>query len=61
MSEDPETAELRRVQTERETAERESAREAADEDEAAAHKRRADKASYLRQKLEERAESERTR
>lgn len=61
MSEDPETAELKRVQTKREAVERESAREAPDEDEAAAHERRAEKANYLRQKLDERAESERER
>jgi hypothetical protein len=39
--------------------EQEQAQEAPTEDEAEQHARRADKAAYLRQKLEERAESER--
>jgi hypothetical protein len=39
--------------------EREQADEASTEDEAEQHVRRADKAAYLREKLEERAESER--
>jgi hypothetical protein len=41
------------------TEEREQAREAPTEYEAEQHARRADKAAYLREKLEERAESER--
>jgi len=53
------TEELKVVQTEREAEERERAQSALDEDEAAQHERRADKARYLRKKLEERAESER--
>jgi len=53
------TEELKIVQSEREAAERERAREALDEEEAAQHDRRADKARYLRKKLEEREESER--
>ena len=53
------TEELKGIQTEREAAERERARSAHDEDEAAQHERRADKARYLREKLEQRAESER--
>lgn len=53
------TEELKIVQVEREAAEREQAESALDEDEAAQHERRADKARYLKEKLEERAESER--
>lgn len=61
MSEEPETGELRKVQATREADERALARTSADEEEAAAHERRAEKAGYLRQKLEQRAESERNR
>jgi hypothetical protein len=57
--EDPKTEELRIVQSGREEAEREAERESHDEDEAAQHARRADKAGYLKEKLEERARSER--
>jgi hypothetical protein len=53
------TEELKIIQVEREAAEREQAESALDEDEAAQHERRADKARYLKEKLEERAESER--
>lgn len=53
------TEELKIVQAEREAAEREAARSSPDEDEVAQHERRADKARYLREKLEQRAESER--
>ena len=53
------TQELKIVQADREFDERERARAAVDEDEAAQHERRADKARYLREKLEEREESER--
>jgi hypothetical protein len=53
------TEQLKVIQTEREAEERERAEAALDEDEAAQHGRRADKARYLRKKLEERAESER--
>ncbi len=53
------TEELKVIQTEREAAERQQAEAALDEDEAAQHERRAEKARYLREKLEERAESER--
>ena len=59
MSEDPKTEELRVEQTEREAAERERARGSHDEEETDQHDRRADKAAYLREKLEERARSER--
>jgi hypothetical protein len=56
---DPKTEELKITQREREQAERERAESAPDEDEAVQHERRADKARYLAEKLEERAESER--
>jgi hypothetical protein len=59
MSEEPETRELRKLQHEREEAETEQAETALTEDEAVQHQRRAEKAAYLRRKLEERAESER--
>jgi beta-lactamase class A len=59
VSEDPDTAELREAQARRVREELERARSAADEEEESQHTRRADKAEYLRQKLEERAESER--
>ena len=53
------TEELKVIQTEREAEERERAQSARDDDEAAQHERRADKARYLREKLEEREQSER--
>ena len=53
------TEELKVIQTEREAEERERAESARDDDEAAQHERRADKARYLREKLEEREQSER--
>ena len=53
------TEELKVIQTEREAEERERAESSLDEDEAAQHERRADKARYLREKLEQREESER--
>lgn len=56
---DPETAELKIRQRERERTERRLAHTAPEEDEAAQHARRADKASYLQEKLEERERSER--
>lgn len=59
MSEEPETRELKKLQSEREQAESEQAESAMTDDEAAQHQRRAEKAAYLREKLEERAESER--
>ncbi len=55
---DPETVEMKIQQGERERAERRRADDAP-EDEAAQHSRRADKAAYLRSKLEERERSER--
>ena len=59
MTEEPTTQELKLAQLEREQAERRRARTVPDEDEAAQHERRAEKARYLAEKLEERAESER--
>jgi hypothetical protein len=55
---DPITEELKLTQLERERAERKRA-ESAPDDEATQHERRAEKARYLAEKLEERAESER--
>jgi hypothetical protein len=57
--EDPTTQELRLDQLRRESSERERAGSSLEEDEAEQHVRRADKAAYLREKLEERAASER--
>lgn len=59
MEEDDTTQELRLEQSRREAAEREEAEESPSEDEAEQHVRRAEKADYLKGKLEERAESER--
>jgi hypothetical protein len=56
---DPKTEELKAVQEDRLREERAQAEEAQSEDEAEQHARRADKAAYLREKLEQRAESER--
>jgi hypothetical protein len=55
----PSTEELRAVQADREGAEREMAERAADPREERTHERRADRAAYLRDKLDEQAESER--
>ena len=60
MSQDPTTEELRIAQVKREAAERAAAEHAPDDDEGTGqHEARADKAAYLRRKLEERAEAER--
>jgi hypothetical protein len=59
MTEEPNTEELKLVQIEREQAERQRAESVPDEEEAVQHARRADKARYLAEKLEERARSER--
>jgi hypothetical protein len=59
VSEDPTTQELRLDQLRRERAEREQADHAIEPDDTDQHEARADKASYLREKLEERAEAER--
>jgi hypothetical protein len=59
VEEDPTTRELRERQAEREAVEREDA-DSADTDEGTAqHERRADKAEYLKEKLEERSDAER--
>jgi len=60
VDEDPTTEELRLRQARRESAERGAEDEAATDKSTEAHRRRADKAAYLREKLEERAESERS-
>ena len=57
--EDPKTEELRQEQLRREADERRRAGASLEEDEAEQHERRADKAAYLREKLEERADAER--
>jgi hypothetical protein len=59
VTDEPNTEDLKQAQIEREQAERRRAETVPDEDEAAQHERRADKARYLADKLEERAESER--
>ena len=56
--EDPTTRELRIRQTERESLERRQAEKADTEEETEEHSRRAEKAAYLREKLEERADAE---
>jgi hypothetical protein len=56
--EDPETKELQLDQVQRELRERKAADDSVDESEERAHERRADKHSYLREKLAERARSE---
>jgi hypothetical protein len=57
--EDPTTQELKVSQLKRETDERRQATEADTDEGTGSHERRADKAGYLREKLEEREESER--
>jgi len=57
--EDPETKELQIEQGQRERTEREQARDADQPTEEHTHERRADKHAYLREKLDERARSER--
>lgn len=59
VEEDPTTQELRLEQMRREAEEREGAEDAQSGDEAKQHARRAEKADYLKRKLEQRAESER--
>ena len=58
-AEDPPTQELKLRQLAEERAEREQLADAENEAEAQRHRRRADKAGYLRRKLEERERSER--
>jgi hypothetical protein len=59
MEEEPTTEELRVEQLQRERVEREAAAEGATPDDTEQHERRAEKASYLREKLEERERAER--
>jgi hypothetical protein len=56
---EPTTEELRALQLDRERDERERADSSENEDETGQHERRADKAAYLRAKLEERERAER--
>jgi hypothetical protein len=55
---DPKTEEMQLEQLQRERTEREQADEATEGAEEHAHERRADRAAYLKRKLEERARSE---
>lgn len=55
---DPKTEEMRLDQLRREKGEREQADDATDSHEALTHERRADRAAYLKDKLDERARSE---
>jgi membrane protein len=55
---DPQTEEMRLEQLERERREHRQAGQADEEPETETHERRADRAAYLREKLEERAEAE---
>ena len=59
MEEDPATRELKQRQAEREAEERDDAAHAPTDEGTAQHERRADKAEYLKEKLEERSEAER--
>lgn len=58
MPEEPETRELRIVQSVRERSEQDAAEAALDPEEARQHAARADRAAYLRDKLADRARSE---
>ena len=57
-SDEPTTQQLRAVQSEREQEERERAKDAPTDTEQLAAVRRADKAAYLKDKLDEQADSE---
>jgi hypothetical protein len=59
VTEDPTTQEFRTRQAKREEEEREKADESPSPDETDQHEARADKAAYLKEKLEERAAAER--
>jgi hypothetical protein len=59
MTDDQDTGALKAQQLAHVEHERELAATASDEEEVAQHERRADKAEYLREKLEERERSER--
>jgi len=56
--EDPQTGELKRSQVERVREERKREDEAVDDEATETHGRRAEKADYLRKKLEQRAQAE---
>jgi hypothetical protein len=58
MPPEPETREMQIEQTRRERAHRDAAEQATDEHEAQTEQRRAGRAAYLRDKLDERARSE---
>jgi hypothetical protein len=58
MVDDDSAEELKHQQAVKEHAEREGAAEAVNEADAAAHRRRAEKAAYLQEKLTEREEAE---
>jgi hypothetical protein len=58
MPPDPETREMQIEQTRREQAHRHAAEDATEEHEVESEERRAEKAAYLREKLEERARAE---
>jgi hypothetical protein len=58
MTDEPTTQDLQLEQMQREVRERRRAREADDANETRAHDRRADRAAYLGEQLEKRAESE---
>ena len=57
-AEDPQTGELKRSQVERVREERKREDEAVADEETETHGRRAEKADYLRKKLEQRAQAE---
>jgi hypothetical protein len=58
MPPEPDTREMQIEQFRRETAHRRAAGDATDEHEVVSEERRAEKAAYLREKLDERARSE---
>jgi hypothetical protein len=60
MSEDHKTEDLLESQRDLEAAERRRARKSVDEEEARQHERRADKAQYLSDKLQEQVEADKS-
>ena len=58
MPDDPPTEEMRAIQAERLTEERRRAEQAEEPEEVRTHERRAERAAYLREKLDEQAESQ---
>jgi hypothetical protein len=58
MAPEPETSEMQIEQKRKEESHRDAAEDATEAPEARAEERRADKAAYLREKLDERARSE---